>query len=149
VDHAAGAIDGISFSSNGCGYMMAAADVLAEYINGKRLAELQGLGAELRDSIQSELDVFPETRGNCLDSCIGAARAAFADLRVQLIEEFRGEKALICTCFGVAEETIEFLISEHKLKTVEEVTSLCRAGSGCGSCSMLISEMLDARQHQV
>ena len=71
-------------------------------------------------------------------------QTALADFRALQIEEFIGEKALICTCFGVSEETIENLVFEESLATVEEVTDACNAGGGCGSCQPLIQEIIDA-----
>lgn len=134
----------VSFSSNGCGFMLAAADVLAVYVKGKRLTALQGLAdIDLIRHIFEHLDRFPVGRRECLAVTIEALHAAFADQRSRRCEEFQGEKALICTCFGVSEETIEDLIAEDSLKTVEEVTATCNAGGGCGSCRMLIQEMLD------
>jgi NAD(P)H-nitrite reductase large subunit len=43
----------------------------------------------------------------------------------------------------VTETTIERLINERSLQTVEEVTRACNAGGGCGSCRPIIQEMLD------
>jgi NifU-like protein len=120
--------------------------VLAEVVRGKKLADLHGLDeTELSIEVLSPLAAFPENRRKCLETCIQALRAAFADLRAKQVEEYRGEKALICTCFGVSEETIETLIRQDHLETVDQVTLSCRAGSGCGSCTLLIQEMLDTR----
>ncbi|MBK8466722.1 MAG: (2Fe-2S)-binding protein [Chloracidobacterium sp.] len=136
-----------SFASNGCGFMLAAADVMAEYVYGRSLTDLHGLtDYDLTMHIQSNLGEMPEGRIECASVCIQSLRAAFADHRTSQIEEFLGEKALICTCFGVSEETIEGLIAEDSLNTVDEVTSICNAGGGCGSCRMLIQEMLDDRE---
>lgn len=136
-----------SFSSNGCGFMVAVADRLADHIAGKDLTDLHGLAeAELKTQIQTAFGEFPLNRRDCVSACIEALRSAFADHRARQVEEFRGEKALICTCFGVSEETIETLIAKNSLTTVDEVTHLCKAGSGCGSCRMLIQEMLDGRE---
>jgi NifU-like protein len=133
-----------SFSSNGCGFMIAAADELAHHITRKNLADLHGLSdAELNKHIQTNLGEFPTDRRDCAAACIEALRSAFADHRTRQIDEFQGEKALICTCFGVSEGTIENLIAKDSLQTVEQVTSTCNAGGGCGSCRMLIQEMLD------
>lgn len=136
-----------SFSSNGCGFMLAAADELAEYLTGKHLADLHGLAdSELNEHIQTNLGVFPANRHECLTTGIEALRAAFADHRTRQIDEFQGERALICTCFGVSEDTIENLIVKDSLETVDQVANICNAGSGCGSCRMLIQEMLDCSQ---
>ncbi|HMS42937.1 MAG TPA: iron-sulfur cluster assembly scaffold protein [Pyrinomonadaceae bacterium] len=130
------------FKSNGCGFTIAAADVLAEKIIGKNLTKLHGLN-DL--DIEAELEKFPAHRKHCLKICIDALAQAFADFRALQIEEFAGEKTLICTCFGVSEERIEKVIIENEVKTVEEIGEICNAGTGCGSCQVLIQEMLDAQ----
>ncbi len=132
------------FKSNGCGFMIAAADVLAEKISGKKLPELNGLNKEvLQRYIKDELEKFPANRTQCLELCFEALQSSLANFRLLQIEEFAGEKALICTCFGVSEETIENIIKTNSLETLEEVTEFCSAGSGCGSCQPLILEILD------
>ncbi|MDQ3087095.1 MAG: iron-sulfur cluster assembly scaffold protein [Acidobacteriota bacterium] len=133
----------VKFKSNGCGFMIAAADVLAEKIVGKKLIELHGSDREiLQTNIESELENFPAYRSHCLELCLEALQTAFADFRLFQIEEFAGEKALICTCFGVSEETIENAIKENSPRTVEEVGAVCNAGTGCGSCQFLIQELI-------
>lgn len=132
------------FKSNGCGYTIAAADVLAEKIVGKNLTALHGLN-DLKAEIEIELEKFPVSRKHCLEICVDALSQAFADFRALQIEEFAGEKALICTCFGVSEERIEKIIIENEVETVEEIGEICNAGTGCGSCQFLIQEMLDAQ----
>jgi NifU-like protein len=124
--------------------MIAAADFLCETVSERHLSELQGLDDDvLQNAIAAELGSHDENRRHCIDTCISALHAAFADHRERLIDEFSGEKAIICTCFGVSEETIEHHIASGSLTTVAEVTELSNAGSGCGSCRMLIQEMLD------
>ena len=132
------------FLTNGCGFMIAAADVLAEMIAGKTLTELHGLEG-LENQIEAELGAFPESRQHCLKLSIETLQAAFNDFRSAQLEEFTGEKALICTCFGVSEETIEKIIAENYCETVEKVSQECNAGSGCGSCQPLIQEIIDGK----
>ncbi len=138
-----------NFKSNACGFTIAAADVLTEKIVGKRLIEFHGTDKEiLQTQIEEELEKFPTHRAHCLQMCLDALQAAFADFRSFQIEEFAGEKALICTCFGVSEETIESIIEKNSLESVEEVTDKCSAGGGCGSCQPLIQEILDVFQEK-
>lgn len=138
-------ISAAGFQTNGCGFMVSTADVLAEYVEGRLLLDLHGFNkSDLLLIIDEKLGVFDETRRQCANCCIEALRVAFADYRTRQIEEFRGEKALICTCFGVTEERIEMLIDERSLSSVDEVTQVCNAGAGCGSCLMLIQEIIDA-----
>ena len=132
------------FQTNGCGFLIASADVLTEKIIGKRLVELHGLDKQnLQTEIEGELGTFESHRRHCLDLTFDALQNSFADFRAGQIEEFAGEKALICTCFGISEETIEQLIKKKSLKTIEEITDVCNAGGGCGSCQPLIQEIID------
>ena len=124
--------------------MIAAADVLAENIIGKELAELHGL-ENLETQIETELGKFAANRQHCLKLAIETLQAAFNDFRSAQLEEWSGEKALICTCFGVSEETIEKVIAENYCENVEEVSHFCNAGSGCGSCQILIQEIIDSK----
>ena len=132
------------YKTNGCGFSIASADVLTEMIIGKKLIELHGLDDNfLQRAIENELGNFDDHRRHCLDLTLKSLHNAFADFRAFQIEEFSGEKALICTCFGVSEETIENLIKTKSLETVEGVTDVCNAGGGCGSCQPLIQEIID------
>lgn len=134
------------FTSNGCGYMLAAADVIAEYVTGKGLGDLHGLSdAELRSYVDRSLGEIAADRVDCVMACMSALHGAFTDHRSRQVEEFRGEKALICTCFGVTEETIEYLVASRSLTSVDEVTNACDAGGGCGSCRMLIEEIIGSQ----
>lgn len=137
------------FKSNGCGFALAAADVLTENLKGKRLNELHGANNDgLKQIIEAELGSFNASRRDCLEICLDALHRALNDFRSLQIEEFQGEKALICTCFGVAEETIERLIAVENAESVEEIGKLCNAGTGCGSCQFLIQELIDVHRFE-
>jgi NifU-like protein len=134
----------MAYRSNGCGYMLATAELLADKLAGVSLTGLNGSdGRELISLVTSELGSLPPSRGHCTAIVIDALKSAFADFRQRQVAEFAGEKALICTCFGVSEETVENVVRELGAKTVEQVGELSRAGTGCGSCQMLIREMID------
>lgn len=144
IDAETSEIRSATFKTNGCGFAIAAAELLAERISGANLTGLHGLdGSEFHEGLIAELRDLPEGRSHCMEIGLEALRSALSDYRTLRVEEFRGEKALICTCFGVSEEKIESVISEFSLETVEEVGDVCNAGSGCGSCRMLIQEMID------
>jgi len=135
------------YKTNGCGFTIAAAEVLAEKIVGQKLTELHGLDhAEFLGKIESALGEFSADRRHCAEICFDALQAAFGDFRALQIEEFAGEKALICTCFGISEDTIQSVISESRAETVEEVGDVCNAGTGCGSCRFLIQELIDIQR---
>jgi NifU-like protein len=132
----------VKFKTNGCGFMIAAAEVISESIANTRLQDFDRV--ELKQKLMDALGDFPVDRTNCLDVCFEALQKAFQAYRKTQIEEFAGEKALICTCFGVSEETIEDLVTKNSLESVEEVSIACNAGSGCGSCQLLIQEIIDS-----
>lgn len=147
IEEQTGAICDLTFRSNGCGFMLAAADTIAEILNGNNLGNLHGLRPEeLTSEIKNAIGSWPSYREHCIVAVLDAIRNAFAEYRRARIEEFAGERALICTCFGVSEERIENTIRNHSARTVEDIGRLTNAGTGCGSCQMLIREMIDAAE---
>jgi NifU-like protein len=128
------------FRAAGCGYLIAAASVLTEAIQGLRLGEAVSLPEGL---IPDELGNPLAERAHCFTLCREALEGAALDYRSRKLKEWTGEDALICTCFGISESTIERIIAERDLLTVSEVTAACNAGGGCGSCQPLVQEMLD------
>ncbi|HUR97516.1 MAG TPA: iron-sulfur cluster assembly scaffold protein [Pyrinomonadaceae bacterium] len=137
-------IKSAKFRTNGCGYMIAAADVLCDWLDQKTLSAFHGLGdAELTQIVTARLGHIPESRMQCALVVFDALRDAMSRHRAKRIEEFRGEAALICTCFGVSEESIVSAITENGFTQVDQVAETCRAGSGCGSCRLLIQELVD------
>ncbi|HYO91576.1 MAG TPA: (2Fe-2S)-binding protein, partial [Pyrinomonadaceae bacterium] len=75
--------------------------------------------------------------------CAEALREAVARYSQRVRDEWTGEEALICTCFGISEKRIEQMIADKRLHTVREVTTACNAGGGCQSCRPLIEEILE------
>jgi NifU-like protein len=145
IDEETKEIIAAKFKTNGCGFVIASADFICEKIIGQKLTGLHGL-EDLESELKSEFEEFPEDRKHCSDICFDAVQNALAEYRTSQIEEWSGEKALICTCFGVSEERIENEIKLNNLATVEEVGDVCNAGTGCGSCQPLIQEILDTKQ---
>ncbi len=135
------------FKTSGCGFVIATADFICGKINGEKLTKLHGL-EDLSDKFEKEFGEFPFERRHCAAICFDALQNALAEYRTAQIEEWTGEKALICSCFGVSEERIENEIALHNLETVEEVGDICNAGTGCGSCQPLIQEILDSQDFQ-
>lgn len=146
IDDTTGVTTEVKFRTNGCGYVIASADVLTGWLAGRSVADMHGLrDSELREVLESELGSSPSDRSHCGEIVFDALRRAMADYRRHRIEEFQGERGLICTCFGVAEDTLVEVIARNEVKDVDDVGHLCRAGTGCGSCRMLIQELIDAR----
>jgi NifU-like protein len=145
IDPQTKVVEDAAVQSNGCGYMLAAADVLVESVRGCNLQELRGLDREsLAVRSENVLVAFPVNRVACREACIDALASALEEFRSVQLEEFRGEKPLVCTCFGVTEERIEELIAAESVESVDEVARACNAGSGCGSCRIVIQEILDS-----
>jgi NifU-like protein len=144
IDKETKLIQSVAFRSNGCGFMIGAADVVADEFGGRHLTDLHAL-TDLPDAVLlRDLGEFPVERRQCGRIAITAFKNALADFRRRQVEEFSGEKGLICTCFGVTEETIELAASERSARTVDEVGRVCRAGTGCGSCQLMIQEIIDS-----
>lgn len=139
-----GTIGRIRLSTNGCGFMIAAAKALAEAHSQFKLAELGGSsGGVLLNSITAKIgDVLDERHGCCM-AAVAAFQNALINHREHIMSEFQGDSPLVCTCFGVTEETITSLIEVNRLSEVADVTRICRAGGGCGSCTLLIQEYVD------
>ena len=49
----------------------------------------------------------------------------------------------LCFCMGVTENEVRDAIISNKLKTVEEVSDITKAGTGCGGCKESIRQLLD------
>lgn len=144
IDPQTKVIEEVGVESNGCGYMLASVDVLSHDFMGRSLKELRGLDREaLTRRSEDVLGPFPANRVSCREACVDALEVALENFRSSQLEEFRGEKALVCTCFSVTEERVESLIASGSVETVEDLSRACNAGSGCGSCRMMIQELLD------
>ncbi|MCW5960890.1 MAG: iron-sulfur cluster assembly scaffold protein [Pyrinomonadaceae bacterium] len=135
----------LKYRTSGCGFMIAAAEAVCQVIKNEKLTDFHGADDEFfHKLIDDRLGFVGNDRAHCINIVLEAVHRAFADFRAFQIEEFAGEKALVCTCFGVSEEVIEKLIAKNKATTVEEVGELCNAGTGCGSCQPLIQEIIDS-----
>lgn len=133
------------FQTNGCGYLIAAAEAITKSLTGCGLRAMRGSETfDQGEGLNPGHADPPANRAQCRNLVLEAVRAAFADYRARVIEEFQGEKALICTCFGIEEETVRRGINENGFVDVGDVTRFCKAGAGCGSCRMLIQELIDA-----
>lgn len=161
-----GKITQAKFKAAGCGFLFAAADALCGQIKNREFAEIGRISREEknhrdkqdeRDSKNKSISClslsslfesdfendFPANRTHCHELCLETLQRAIDDYRAARLEGWNGDEALICTCFGVSESAIETAIREKYLTSVEEVTEVCNAGGGCGSCQPLIMEILD------
>lgn len=133
-------ITGAKFKAIGCGLLIASASVLTETIKEMAISR----AAMLEESaITDWFEELPPDRKHCAALCREALHAALANYHNATREEWKGDEALICTCFAVSEKTIEHVVETRSLQTIEQVTRACNAGGGCRSCHPLILDILD------
>ena len=122
------------FKAAGCSTLIAAASLITERVKGMTTGE--AACGELPEAIahfaQRECAVL------AFEALVNAVQG-YSDL---IRDHWEGDEALICTCFGVSESTIEKEIASKRLNTITEVTRACNAGAGCRSCWPLIEELL-------
>jgi NifU-like protein len=140
IDASSQTITDAKFTAAGCGFLIAAASVLTETVKELSI----GRAATLPETaITDWFDEFPQDKAHCAQLGRDALLAALKNYHNRTREEWTGDEALICTCFGVSEQTIEREIQRRSLRTVGDVTRACNAGGGCGSCRPLIEDILD------
>jgi len=122
------------FKAIGCHALVATASLLTEKIKGKTTAAAAQLARSGEQAVVA---------ASCVALCRDALLSAIARYSDSVRDEWTGDEALICTCFGVSESEVEGEISAASLRTIEEVTSACKAGAGCRSCYPLIQDILD------
>lgn len=131
------------FKAVGCNVLVASASLLTDQVIGATTA--QAATADLG----KELVGLEPQNAHCPQLACDALLAAIREYSDAARGEWIGDEALICTCFFVSERTIENEIAAHGLTSVAEVTRVCNAGGGCGSCHQLIQEILDSQQHDL
>jgi NifU-like protein len=130
------------FKAAGCSALVASASLLTEEVIGKTTGEAAGLG-QRPELLGRLVSVGENNRADCAVLACEALLAAIATYSDSVRDEWNGDEALICTCFGVSERTIEREIHEKHLRTISEVTRECNAGAGCRSCYPLIEDIME------
>src|SRR2546421_2547814 len=121
------------FKAAGCSVLVASASLLINQILGKTTGEAAALGQDA-GLITEQLDTNGAGQSECAAIACEALVAAIQAYSDEGRDSWEGEQALICTCFGVSEKTIEKEIQANGLSTIAEVTAACNAGAGCRSC---------------
>ncbi|MFN2491660.1 MAG: iron-sulfur cluster assembly scaffold protein [Pyrinomonadaceae bacterium] len=129
------------FKAAGCTVLVASASLLIDRILGKTSGEAAAIGQDAT-ALSAPL-VADAERIVCSTIACEALLAAIAQYSNLARDEWEGDEALICTCFGVSERRIEAEIQTKHLTTIAEVTAACNAGAGCRSCYPLIEDILD------
>lgn len=131
-------IEAARFKVAGCSRLVEACGSLCETAQGLSTAE----AAKQARSFETHMGAAPAGREHCAGIAGEGLLAAIGNYSDASRAEWNGDDALICTCFGVSEQTIERAVREGRLHSVEAVTETCNAGGGCGSCHVLIQDML-------
>lgn len=130
------------FKAAGCSVLVASASLLTDQILDKTTGEAATLCQRVR-LIEVQLGPVDPERTDCPALACEALVAAIREYSDAIRDSWEGDQALICTCFGVSEKTIEREIQTNGLTTIAEVTRACNAGAGCRSCYPLIEDILD------
>lgn len=126
------------FQTFGCASAIASSSAMTEMMIGKTIEEAEKI---TNDDIADYLGGLPKEKMHC--SVLGR------DALEKAIYCYRGEdeKAIdgniVCECFGVTDKDIERAVTEHQLRTIEDVTNYVKAGGGCENCHENIQKIID------
>ena len=130
------------FKVAGCTVLVTALSAITERVKNATTAEAAALADDL-DTIERSLGPAAAGRGECVllasEALLEAIRAYSDSAR----DHWVGDDALICSCFGVSQQTIENEIQTKQLDSIAAVTRACNAGAGCRSCYPLIEDILE------
>jgi NifU-like protein len=132
------------FKAAGCSVLVASTSLLTERVVNVPTAEAAIIGQDCYELTRNFPDL-ESSKEHCPKLACEALIAAIREYSDAARDEWAGDEALICTCFFVSERTIEHEIATRGLKSVAEVTRVCNAGGGCGSCHQLILEILETQ----
>jgi NifU-like protein len=132
------------FRAAGCSVLVAAASFLATQIKGMTTGDAASLG-QLNAFLTEQIGPVESNREHCSALACEALISAITEYSDSIRDEWTGDEALICTCFGVSERVIEQEVRSRSLATIEDVTRACNAGAGCRSCYPLIQDILDSQ----
>jgi NifU-like protein len=125
------------FKTFGCASAIASSSALTEMVIGKTVEEARQITNE---HIAEFLGGLPKEKMHCSvmgQEALDKAIACFLEE-----PEKKPEGNLVCECFGVTDVQIEKAITEHTLKSIEEITNYIKAGGGCGNCHEKIEEII-------
>ncbi|RJQ72386.1 MAG: Fe-S cluster assembly protein NifU [Desulfobacteraceae bacterium] len=133
-----GRIVDAKFKTFGCASAIASASALTELLIGKTIEEAQQI---TNDHIAEYLGGLPKEKMHCSVMGQEALEKAIACYRGDAARKQVGN--VVCECFGVTDVQIERAITDHRLKTIEEITNYIKAGGGCGKCHESIQDIID------
>jgi NifU-like protein len=126
------------FQTFGCASAIASSSALTEMLIGKTLEEAQKI---TNDDIADYLGGLPKEKMHCSVLGRDALEKAIYCYMGETIKEIDGN--IVCECFGVTDKEIERAVTEHQLRTIEDVTNYVKAGGGCENCHEKIQKIID------
>ena len=133
-----GLITDAKFKTFGCASAIASASALTELLIGKTVEEAEKI---TNDHIAEYLGGLPKEKMHCSVMGHEALEKAIACYRGEADKKPEGN--VVCECFNVTDKQIERALTEHNLRTIEDVTNYIKAGGGCGKCHDTIQEMIN------
>ena len=137
-------ISDAKFRAAGCSVLVAAASFLTTQIKSMTTGDAASL-AQLNAFLTEQIGPVEPNRKHCSALACEALISAITEYSDSIRDEWTGDEALICSCFGVSERVIEQEVRARSLATIEDVTRACNAGAGCRSCYPLIQDILDSQ----
>ncbi|MBI9084757.1 MAG: Fe-S cluster assembly protein NifU [Desulfobacterales bacterium] len=131
-------IEDASFQTFGCASAIASSSALTEMVKGKTLEEAREITNE---NIADYLGGLPKEKIHC--SVMGRDALEKAISCYLGDEKAAPEGEIVCECFGVTDRQIQDAVTEHHLKTIEEVTGHVKAGGACGNCHEKIQAIIN------
>ncbi len=125
------------FKTFGCASAIASSSALTEMVIGKTVEEARQI---TNDHIAEFLGGLPKEKMHCSVMGHEALEKAIACFLEE--PEKKPEGNLVCECFGVTDVQIEKAVTEHTLRSVEDITNYIKAGGGCGNCHEKIEEII-------
>ena len=125
------------FMTFGCASAIASSSALTEMVIGKTVEEARQITNE---HIAAYLGGLPKEKMHCSVMGHEALEKAIACFLEEPEKKPEGE--LVCECFGVTDVQIEKAITEHSLRSIEQITNYIKAGGGCGNCHEKIEAII-------
>ncbi|MBT8339235.1 MAG: Fe-S cluster assembly protein NifU [Desulfatitalea sp.] len=133
-----GIIQDAKFKTFGCASAIASASALTELLIGKTVEEAEKL---TNDHIADYLGGLPKEKMHCSVMGHEALEKAIACYRGEPDKVQAGN--VVCECFHITDLQLERAVTDHSLKSIEEITNYIKAGGGCGQCHDTIQGIID------
>ena len=136
-----------SYSTNGCGYMMAAAEILCRKISTDGVKNLCGDVSEwASDAIKKEIEEITAERIECVNTVVEAISDSFFSERDDFLARDDNNQGLVCTCFSITEGDILNFLESNPKADLDGLMKATAAGMGCGACRLLLLEIYEAQR---